>query len=300
MPVFTMASPQDLGEVGGEAHEVVDELRVLEGVEQHHLGVAQEHRDGPRAYRHRARRRRWLRLHERLALLEEAGEPPRLVGIRHDELGEMRLVLQHVALDGRHDIVGVLHPAAEGFRLLGEVVVREHHVRLEALVVVHHRRDRLDGIGAVLLDAEAVEGARERRHDRIHRHAVGERALVGGDHPVAVGQRGLALLRVPELVDLHVARRQLGLVLHELGDRVADAAVVGAAQALEDLLHAGPRDRERHLVILGLAEDPVARAREDHLRLARLHRGDDDVGAHRAALERRGEAPASLPQGGPG
>jgi hypothetical protein len=75
---------------------------------------------------------------------------------------------------------------------------------------------------------------------------------------------------------------------------------VGAAQSLEDLLHAVPRDGERHLVVLGLAEDAVAGAGEDDLRLPRLHGGDDDVGADGAALEGGGEAPAPLPQRGLG
>ena len=104
------------------------------------------------------------------------------------------------------------------------------------------------------------------------------------------------MLGVPELVHLHVTRRQFGLVLHELGDGIANSAGVGAVQALDDLLHPGPRDAEGHLVVLRLAEDAVARAREDHLGLAGLHGRDDDVRAHGPALEGGGEAPAALPE----
>src|SRR5438093_1438726 len=116
--------------------------------------------------------------------------------------------------------------------------------------------------------------------------------------PIAVGDGRLALVHVPELVDLHVAGRQLGFVLHELGDGVADAALVSAAQTLDDRLHPGPWGTEGHLVVLGLTEDAVAGAGEDDLGLAGLHGRHDDVRADGAALEGRGQAPAALPQGG--
>ena len=56
----------ELAEVRGQSHEVVDELRVLEGVEQHHLGVAEQHRDGPGADRDGADGRRRSGLDEAL------------------------------------------------------------------------------------------------------------------------------------------------------------------------------------------------------------------------------------------
>ncbi len=274
-----------LAEVRGDPHHVVNELRVLEGVEEHHLRIAKEHGDGPRPHRHRPHGRGRSGFHERLALLEEAGQPRGGIGVGHLDLGQARLVFQYVSLDRRHHVVGVLDLAPEGFGLLGEVVVGEHHVGLVALVVVHHGRDGLDRVRAVLLDGLAVEGAREGGHDRIDGHPVGEGALVGRHHAISVGERPLALLGVPQPIHFHVARGQLGLVLHELGDRVADAAIVRAAEPFDDLLHPAPRDGEGHFVILGLAEDAVAGAGQDDLRLTRLHGGDDDVGAHRAPLE---------------
>ncbi len=276
--VLAMASPQSL-------QKSVD-----------HLRVAQQHRDGPGAHRDGAHRGRRRGLDEGLALLEEARQAGRAVGVGHLQLREIGLVLEHVAFDRRHDVVRVLDLAAEGLGLLREVVVGQHDVGLVALVVVHHGADGLDRVRAVLLDGLPVQRPGERRDDRVDGHAVGEGALVGGDHAVPVGQRGLALLRVPEAIDLHVARRQLRLVLHELGDRVADAARVRAPQAFDDLLHPRPRNCERHLVVLGLSEDAVARARKDDLGLARLHRRDDDVGADGAPLEGGVQAPAALPQ----
>src|SRR5437667_19006 len=83
--------------------------------------------------------------------------------------------------------------------------------------------------------------------------------------PLAVRVARLALLHVPELVHLHVPRWHLRLVLHELGDGIPDAAGVGAAETLDDLLHVAPRDGERHFVVLGLSEDAVAGAGEDDL-----------------------------------
>ena len=151
-----------------------------------------------------------------------------LYGSGITSLARLRLVLEHVRLDGRHDVVGVLHPAPERLRFLGEVVVGEHHVWLVALVVVHHRGDGLGRIGAVLLDALAVERARERRDDRVDGHAIGERALVGGHHAVAIREARLAG-RVPELVHLHLPGRGLD-VEHEglvLSSRSGDCAVWG-------------------------------------------------------------------------
>ena len=201
-------------------------------------------------------------------------------------------------VDRGHDVVGVLHAAAEGFRLLGEVVVSEDHVGLVALVVVQRRRDRLRDVRAVLLDRQPVEGPGERGDDGIDRHAVGERPPVRGHDPVTVREAGTAVLHLPDPAGLHVLGRQLGLVLEELRDRIADPAGVGALEALDDLLHLIPRDREGHLVVLGLAEDPVARARQDHLRLIGSHRGHDDLGAVDAAPERGRQLAAPLPERG--
>ena len=288
-----------LGEIRGESHEIVDELRVFEGVEQHRLRIADEHRDRPRSHRDRADRRRRLGLHERLALLEEAGQARSLVRIGHAQLRQPRLVLgEDVLVDRRHDPVGILHAAAERLRFLREVVVGEHDIGLVALVVVQHRLDGPRHVGAVLLDRETVERSGERRDDRIDGHAVGERALVGRHHTIAIGVCGRAFFRLPHAVGLHVPWRQLRLVLHELRDRIADAAGVRAAQAVEDLLHLRPRYRERHLVVLGLAEDAIPRAGEDHLRPIGAHRRHDDVRAHDTAAERGRELAAALPQRG--
>ena len=115
-----------------------------------------------------------------------------LYGSGISSLARSRLVLEHVRLDRGHHVVGVLDPAAEGFRLLGEVVVGEHHVRLVALVVVHHRGDGLGGVGAVLLDALAVERARERRR-RSGRRAPGRRRSACRRPPRGRGWSALAL-----------------------------------------------------------------------------------------------------------
>ena len=113
-----------LAVVGGESHEVVDELRVLEGVEQHHLGIPHEHRDGPRPDRDGADRRRELGGDEALAQLEKSRQPRMLSRIGDLEARQRPLVLlEDVGLDRRHDVVRVLHAAAEGFRFFGEVVV---------------------------------------------------------------------------------------------------------------------------------------------------------------------------------
>ncbi len=53
-------------------------------------------------------------------------------------------------------------------------------------------------------------------------------------------------------------------------------------------------------MVLGLAEDAVPRARQDHLGLAGPHGGDDDVRAHDPPLEGRGQPPAPLPERGLG
>ena len=73
----------DLAEVCGHPHEVMDELRILEGVEQHHLRIAQEHGDGPGADGDGAHGGGRRGLDESLALFDEAREPRRLVRIRH-------------------------------------------------------------------------------------------------------------------------------------------------------------------------------------------------------------------------
>ena len=78
------------------------------------------------------------------------------------------------------------------------------------------------------------------------------------------------------------------------------AACVRALEPLDDLLDLRPRDRERHLVILGLSEDPVARAGEDDLRLIGPHGGHDDVRAHHPAPEGGRQLPAFLPERGLG
>ena len=138
------------------------------------------------------------------------GQSRRGVGVGHGEPGEPALVvLQHVLVDGRHHVVGVLDVAAEGLRLLGQIVVGEDHVGLVALVVVQHGRDGPGDVGAVLLDAEPVQGAGERGHDRIDGHPVGERALVGRHHPVAVGVGGLAVLDLPHAIGFHVSPPRL-------------------------------------------------------------------------------------------
>ena len=277
----------------------MDELRVLEGVEQHGLGIPEQHGDRPGAHRDGADRGRGLGPHERLALLEEAGQTRGLRRVGHDQTRQLRLVVvEDVLIDRRHHVVGVLHPAAERLGLLRQIVVGEHHVGLVALVIVHHRRDRLGHVRAVLLDREAVERAGERGDDRIDRDPIGERAAVCGDDAVAIRELRAAALDVPDAVGLHVFRRQLGLVLHELGDRVADAAVVGALEPLDDLLHLIPGNREGHLVVLCLAEDAVAGAGQDHLRLVRPHGRDDDLGAVDAAAEGGGELAAALPERG--
>ena len=198
-------------------------------------------------------------------------------------------------IDRRHHVVRVFHPAPEGLGLLGQVVVGEHHVGLVALVVVHHGRDRRCGL-VQYSSIEPVERAGERGHDRVDGHPVGERALVGGDDVVAVGVGGLALLHVPHPVGLHVLRGHLGLVLHELRDGIANAAVVGATQALDDLVHLAPRDGERHLVVLSLAEDAITGAGQDHLGLIRAHRGHDDLRAVDPAAEGGGQLAAAFPQ----
>src|ERR1043166_1953738 len=77
---------------------------------------------------------------------------------------------------------------------------------------------------------------------------IGEAALVGRDDPIARGERAAALLGVPQPVGFHVARRQLRLVLHELRDRIPDAAGVRSAEPLDDFLHLPPRDPEGDLV----------------------------------------------------
>ena len=210
---------------------------------------------------------------------------------------QLRLVLvQDVLVDRRHDVVRELHAAPEGLRLLGQIVVRQDHVGLIPLVVVQHRRDRLRHVRAVLLDRQAVEGAGERGDDRVDGHAIGEGPAIGGDHPIAVRELRATVLDLPDPAGLHVLRRQLGLVLHELRDRVADPAIVGSPEALDDLFHLIPGDREGHLVVLRLAEDAVARARQDHLRLVRPHRRHDDLRAVDAAPERRGDLAAPLPE----
>src|SRR6267142_5144654 len=68
----------------------------------------------------------------------------------------------------------------DGLGLLGQIVERDHDVRLIALVVIDHRRHGLLGVRAVLLDREAVQAAGKGAGDRVRGHAVGALALVGG------------------------------------------------------------------------------------------------------------------------
>ena len=191
-----------LGVLGAEAHQVVDERRVVDRVQAHDLGIAQEHRDRPRPDQHRAEPAREPRRRECLALLEERRQAPGLLGIGDLQAREPSLVvLQHVLIDRRDDVVRVLHAAADGLRLLGEIVEGDHDVRLVALVVVEHRPDGLRGVRAVFLDREPVEAAGERSRDRIRRHAIRVATLVGGDDPFAP-RHGLlaqphAVLRLP-------------------------------------------------------------------------------------------------------
>src|SRR5262249_53255749 len=125
-------------------------------------------------------------------------------------------------------------------------------------------------------------------------------AAVRGDDALAIRELGPAALDVPDAGGLPVLWRQLRLVLHELGDRIADAAVVGALWPLHGVPHLIPGNPEGHLVVLGLAADAVGGAGKDHLRLVRPHGGHDDLGAVDAAPEGGGELAAALPEGGLG
>ena len=62
-----------------------------------------------------------------------------------------------------------------------------------------------------------------------------------------------------------------------------NAALVRAFEAITQLLRKRPRKRERHFMILRLAEYAVAVAGQDYLRLAALHRFNHFVGAIGAA-----------------
>jgi hypothetical protein len=174
-----------LGVLGGEAHEVVHEGGIVDCVQAHDLGVAHEHGDGPRPHQDGPQPARELRRGQRLALFEERGKPAGAIRIGDFQRGELALVLlEHVLVDGRHHVIGVLHVTADRLRLLGEVVEGDQDVGLVALVVVEHGLDGLRGVRAVLLDGEAVETAREGPRDGIGGHAIREPALVGGDHTI--------------------------------------------------------------------------------------------------------------------
>src|SRR3989441_3728597 len=113
----------------------------------------------------------------------ERGQPPLPERVRHLEPRQLALVvLEHVLVDRGHDVIGVLHVAADGFGFFGQIVERDHDVRLISLVVVDHRLHGLLRIRAVLLDREAVQAAGERAGDRVGGHAIGVLPLVRGHH----------------------------------------------------------------------------------------------------------------------
>lgn len=76
-----------------------------------------------------------------------------------------------------------------------------------------------------------------------------------------------------------VGGRKARLILEEVGDRVAHATLVGALQALDELVQEPERHGEGHLVVVGVAEDPVAVAGEDDLVVVLLQRPDQLFGA---------------------
>src|SRR5256886_7426634 len=84
----------------------MNELGIVDRVQAHELGVSHEHRDRPRAHEHGAQRARELGARERRALLEEGGQAPVALRVGDLEPGELAtVVLEHVAVDRRHDVV---------------------------------------------------------------------------------------------------------------------------------------------------------------------------------------------------
>src|SRR5919204_7008654 len=90
---------------------------------------------------------------------------------------------------------------------------------------------------------------------------------------------GLSTHLVERLTQLLVLARVAGREAHVLGDRVADSALVGAAQAGDDFVGVTARHGEDHLVVLSQPEDAVAGAGQDVLRLVVEHGADDDLRA---------------------
>src|SRR5215469_2943154 len=97
----------------------------------------------------------------------------------------------------------------------------------------------------------------------------------------------MARLRVGALhrEELFIFLRHRGLICEERRYRIADASSLGPLEATDELVGPRPRQREGHLFVLRAGEDPVAVARQDHLRFARSKRHDEMVGAIHTCCE---------------
>src|SRR5262245_14734115 len=110
------------------------------------------------------------------------------------------------------------------------------------------------------------------------------------------GARASRFLPLTRQLSIRLGKRSR--VAKERRDRIADATLMRALEPAHDLLGTGVGPRERHLVVARLAEAAVAIARQDDLRLARLQRADDELGAVDARRVVRDELASALVQRG--
>src|SRR5690349_1366879 len=79
----------------------------------------------------------------------------------------------------------------------------------------------------------------------------------------------------PDFIQFLVTGRKFSRVSDKRGDREADTAFVRSFETFDQFLGFRPGEGECHLVIIGLAEDAIAIAGQDHLTLIGFHRTDD-------------------------
>src|SRR5215471_10345337 len=102
------------------------------------------------------------------------------------------------------------------------------------------------------------------------------------------------LLIPPDVPHSLVLGREFRRVVHESWHGITDAILVCALQSLYDFIKLRCWDRERHLVVLGLAKHAIPSAGQDHLAFVGLHGPHNDVRTVQPATKGGREIPTAF------